>query len=193
MSQALTRGYALRALVREGRRISERPSAVQVIAGSPLWRGDVAATVERADAVVCLLGAREPYRDVFCAEATTLIVEEMRRSGVARLLCVTGAMIGEDGAHRGFALERLARAARSRMPQVMADRARQEEIVRSSGLDWTVVKPPRLIDGSRTRGFRASPDLVVGILSMVRRSDLAAFLLDEIVAPRFVRETVVVG
>ncbi len=193
VAQALTRGYAVRALVREGRSLAERRGAVQVIVGSPLWADDVAATVERADAVVVLLGAREPSRDVFCAQATERIVEAMQEHGVGRLLCVTGAMVGEASGHRSFALERMARAARKRMPDVMADRARQEEVVRASGLEWTLVKPPRLADGARTRSFRAATDLVVGVLSSVRRSDLAAFLLDEIVAPRFVAQAVVVG
>ncbi len=37
---------------------------------------------------------------------------------------------------------------------IVVDSAGMEEIVQNSGLDWTIVRPPRLTDGPRTGKYR---------------------------------------
>jgi hypothetical protein len=65
--------------------------------------------------------------------------------------------------------------------------------VRSSQLQWTIVRPPRLKDGDGPRGYRARADArPKGALSM-GRSDLAAFLLDEAEQARFAHTIVGLG
>ncbi|GKS63283.1 hypothetical protein YTPLAS72_05870 [Nitrospira sp.] len=77
-------------------------------------------------------------------------------------------------------------------PQATGDREEQERLVESSGLDWTIVKPPRLTN-SATRGrVQASASLRVGLLSKISRADLAAFIFDEIEAGHFVRQRIFV-
>jgi putative NADH-flavin reductase len=146
-----------------------------------------------ADAVCCLFGPRPPGNDAFCAEATRTIVEAMRRQGVRRLICQTGAMIGAYPQNRSRALQWMALAFERRRPAVAADRSEQEKVVRESGLDWTLVKPARLTDGPRTRRTRIGPDLRVGLLSKISRSNLAAVILEEIGTPAFARQAVFVA
>ncbi len=146
-----------------------------------------------AAAVCCVFGQRPPYRDVFCEAATRTIVGAMRAAGCDRLVCQTGAMIGSgQGLRRSRPMEWMARSFERRHPAIAHDRAAQERIVLESGLRWTIVKPPRLT-GGRARGrVRAAPDLPVGLLSSIRRADLAAFLLHETETCAFLRRRVVV-
>ena len=62
----------------------------------------------------------------------------------------------------------------------------------TSGLDWTIVKPPRLTNSSQQERDVAGPNLPVGLLSSVSRAALATFMLDEVVHPRFMNQRVVV-
>jgi putative NADH-flavin reductase len=61
----------------------------------------------------------------------------------------------------------------------VADSREMEGLITGSDIDWTIVRPPRLLDGPERRGYRvkvgAQPD---GPWAM-QRSDLAAYLLDE--------------
>ncbi|MDF2977573.1 MAG: hypothetical protein K0S40_2301, partial [Actinomycetospora sp.] len=57
------------------------------------------------------------------------------------------------------------------------DMARMEEIVRESGLDWTIVRPPRLVDGARTDRYRRTLDRHVHAGHQVSRADVAAEVL----------------
>jgi len=68
----------------------------------------------------------------------------------------------------------------------------QEQLVRESGLEWTLVKPPRLTDGRARGRVVAGIDLQIGLSSSIRRADLAAFLVGECLEPRFAKQAVYV-
>jgi putative NADH-flavin reductase len=192
-------GHALTAAARARRwpvqglcRISSiAPTGTVVIHGEFHEPERVRQVVEGADAVCCVVGAHAPHRDAFCAAATRAIVAAMETAGCRRLLCVTGAMIG-DVPTRSRPMAWMRTWFARRRPAVARDREEQEAVVAESALDWTVVKPPRLTEAAPAGRIAAGPDLAVGLRSSISRADLATFLLDEIAHPRFVRQRVIV-
>jgi putative NADH-flavin reductase len=115
----------------------------------------------------------------------------MTATGRRRLLCVTGAMVGAAPS-RSRALSLTAALYRWWRPPMARDREGQEEAVAASALDWTLVKPPRLTDGDPTGRVVAGPDVRVGLLSSISRADLAAFMLDAVLDPAYVRRRLIV-
>jgi putative NADH-flavin reductase len=185
---ARARGWSVRGF---GRISSEAPVGTIMIHGG---FGDVERlreVVRGADAVCCLLGPRPPYTDAFCAAATGAIIAAMTAADRRRLLCVTGAMVG-DVPSRSPPMTWVAALLRWRRPAMVRDRAEQEAVVAGSALDWTLIKPPRLTDARPTGRIAAGPDVPVGLLSSISRADLAAFTLDAISDPTLVRERVIV-
>ncbi len=181
--------WRIRGFVRPG---SEFPG-VELVTGTFSDAQQMADAVAGATAVCCVFGQRPPYGGVFCEAATQAIVAAMRAVGCDRMVCQTGAMIGSgQGLRRSRSLEWVARTFERRHPAIARDRVGQERMVMESGLRWTVVKPPRLTDGRARGRVRAGPDLSVGLLSSIRRADLAAFLLEEAEDCRFLRSRVVV-
>jgi uncharacterized protein YbjT (DUF2867 family) len=190
---ALDHGWTVRAFVRTQAGASlPLPPGLDVVHGNPEREEDVLRAVRGSDAVCCAFGPRPGDPRPFCAAFTRRIVDAMRACGARRLVVVTGAMIGELPPNVGPALRALAALARRRMPEVMADRAAQEAVVMGSGLDWTLVKPPRLTDGPATEGVHADPALPVGLMSRLGRQDLAHFLFRSATQHRFVRQRVYV-
>jgi hypothetical protein len=117
----------------------------------------------------------------------------MRAAGVRRLVCLTGAMVGELPRNVSLPMRVLAGLYRRRVPHPAADAAVQERLVMESGLDWLIAKPPRLTDGPATGCVRADPALRVGLLSRVSRRNLAAFLLDEMTLAHHARQRLYVA
>lgn len=193
IASAIELGWAVHALVRSAGTPVAITGRLELQKGDLPCLEDVTPVVMGADVVCCLFGPRPRSSDVVCAEATRTIVEAMKRLGVRRLICKTGAMIGAYPENRSVALEWMAASFERRRPALASDRIEQERVVRESGLDWTLVKPPRLTDGRRTRRVRIGPDLRVGLLSTISRSDLAAIILEEIGSPSFVRQAVFVA
>jgi hypothetical protein len=62
-----------------------------------------------------------------------------------------------------------------------------------SDLDWIVVRPMILINGSWTNDYRAEVDLKPGCRPYISRADVADFLLKQLSDGTFVHETPAIG
>ncbi len=186
------RGWSARVLVRNSAVLMEESAKLTVHYGTLDDAQAIRAVVATADAVCCVFGPRPPFTNVFCAHATELIVDAMCKEGVRRLICQTGAMVGERLKNRTVWFEQMARLFEYYHPEAAQDRRRQESVVRACKMDWTIIKPPRLTEGGRTGRARIGKDLMVGLLSKISRSDLAEVIADEIAHPRHLREAIFV-
>jgi uncharacterized protein YbjT (DUF2867 family) len=117
-----------------------------------------------------------------CARAT---VEAMTASGVSRLAIVSAAVLfPEKGLYFAFFRWLLRHHAR--------DLCAMEDIVRTSGVAWTIARPPRLTN-SPDGSFRALRDaLPPGSRAMSFRS-VAAFMLEAVERRSHVTEVVGLG
>ncbi|NUR87128.1 MAG: NAD(P)H-binding protein, partial [Nonomuraea sp.] len=73
-----------------------------------------------------------------------------------------------------------------------ADFARTDEAVRASGLDWTIMRPPRLTDGAR-RAYRTAVDRNVRGGVTIARADLADAVLAALADPATIGHSVSLG
>ncbi len=169
------------------------PSGLVVVRGFPDYLPDIVTAVRGVDGVCCVYGPHARNPEAFCAALTQRIVEAMRAEGVRRLVCLTGAMIGALPGNISPAVRAMTRLLRWRAPDLARDRAQQEAIVMASGLDWTVVKPPRLTEGGRTGVVHADPALPIGMPSSLSRVDLAEFIFRAATHRRFVGQKVYVS
>jgi putative NADH-flavin reductase len=189
--QALERGIDVTAFVRSEAAKEKLPSGVTVMVGNLLDHADVECALSGRDAVIISIGPHPSSLDVFCAEATRTIIEAMKAQGVHRLICQTGAMIG-DYPHLSWFMRSMRDSYQKQQPDMAQDRAEQEQLVATSGLDWTLVKPPRLTNGKGSVHIRSGEALKVGAMSSVSRSDLSRFLLEQVDSQEFVGKRVVV-
>jgi putative NADH-flavin reductase len=177
VAEALSRGWAVRALVRPSTTWVV-PRGVTAVPGSLDDAQAIESVMRGATAAVVVFGPRPPFRDVFCAEATAAVLEAMARMGVQRVACQTGAMTAPDRAHVGLGLRALAWAFRRQRPEVAADRVAQEQLVRQSSTRWTLLKPPRLVARPPTGRYLAGPAVRVGLRSSLRLAHLGSLIAD---------------
>ncbi len=149
-------------------------------------------TIHGVGGVIIVFGPRPPYTDVFCADLTQRIVSVMKTENIKHLICQTGAMIGDYPNNRSLLFKIFSGRFKKSNPQGYLDRVRQEEIVKKSSLEWTIVKPPRLTDAIGNKKVRAGENIKVGFLSSISRKSLARFIIDELVHPKNKRKTIFV-
>ena len=68
----------------------------------------------------------------------------------------------------------------------------QYRLFRETGLDWTLVRPPRLANGPRTGHFRVGAHRLEG-RPIVSRADLADFMLRELQEGKHIGQAVFIG
>jgi len=188
---ASLKGWKVRGFVRPTSVVTIGINNCRIVRGSFDDLDRMIETIADSAAACCLIGPRPPYRDVFCAAATAAIITAMKRTGCCRLICQTGAMIG-PAPNQSHPMEWTAQAFAKWHPDIAHDREEQERLIESCGLDWTIIKPPRLKDSAPGGRVEAGPYLRVGLLSRISRADLAAFILDEIEGARFVNQRIFV-
>jgi uncharacterized protein YbjT (DUF2867 family) len=183
LEQALARGHRVRALVRDPTKLAAR-EGLSVVTGDVLDQEAVHRCVDGADAVICILGSRhgsEPIED----RGTERILTAMRALDVRRLIAVTSMGVGDS-------IDQVAPVFRAIMRltlrRIMQAKERQEQAIKSSGLDWTIVRPGGLTDGPRTGAYRSGLDKSIKA-SRVSRADVADFILQELDAARYIGQT----
>ncbi len=74
-----------------------------------------------------------------------------------------------------------------------ADLALMEDVVRDSGLEWTVVRPPRLTDKPLTGTYRTAYGQNVRRGLLVSRADVAHLMLRVLGQPETIKQAVAVA
>lgn len=188
VKDALARGFEVRALVRSRERAGGLEGA-EIVVGDARNEAALREALAGTDAVVSALGTPvSPFREVtVLSSATKALVAAMKAAGVSRLVCITGIGAGDSAGHGGFVFDRLILPALLR--KVYADKNRQEAIVRSSGLEWVLVRPAVLNDRAPRRDIRALTDLSGFHGGTIARADVASFVLDQVNADTWLRRS----
>jgi len=175
IGQALERGHHVTAFVRSPEKLGSPRDGLTVLQGDPRSVDELRAALPDQDAVLSALGPPGPAPTTIVGDAARSTVTAMKAAGVRRLLVVGVAVLFE---HQGLLSAFLRRTL---LRNVAKDSADMERIVMASGLDWTIVRPPRLTNGRLTRHYGVADDrLPRGARLTVSRADVAHFLLEEL-------------
>lgn len=166
IEELLRRGHDVVAFARRPGDIPER-EGLQTVRGDALVRADVDRGLAGCDAVVVALGISENPLLVRLrrrasrtavdvrSQGTANVVAAMREAGIARLVVQSTYGAAETRARLSPVWKAI--FALVLKPQI-EDTERQEDIVRASGLDWTLIRPVSLIEGDRDRHVLRSTD-----------------------------------
>lgn len=194
LGEGLRRGHEMVAVARSPERVGVE--GARVVRGDVLRPEDWAGELEGVDAVVSALGVSPKVHGTTVYSAgTQAIAETMDRAGVRRLEVLSAAPSLPRKQWQDYG----ALAARVVFPLLhrafgaaYADMHRMEEFLDSCPLDWTVFRPPRLVDGPAWGHVTLHVDepRPVGPSARLTRADLAAALLDGLTAPELIRRHV---
>jgi putative NADH-flavin reductase len=189
---ALAAGHRVRALARGAASIPIDEARLEKVPADALDRAAVSASLKGTDAVIETLGAPKDLAATLWgtrvfSDATRILVDAMREEGIRRLVAVTGIGAGDSRGHGGLLYDAIAFPLM--LKRVYDDKDVQEQMIRASGLDWTIVRPGLLRSGTATGRTRALTDSKDWRAGSVTRADVAAFLVREAFERRFVGQT----
>ncbi|WP_371786207.1 NAD(P)-dependent oxidoreductase [Streptosporangium subroseum] len=193
LDQALAAGHHVTAVVRDPARLpqADHPRLEPIVADA-MDADAIISSVTGRDAVVSALGPRPGGGGSVCADGARAIITAMRAAGTRRLIVVTasGHIVDEgDGPAGRLVVKPLLRRF---LREGFADFARTDEAVSSSGLDWTIMRPPRLTNGAR-RSYRTEFDRNVRGGITISRADLAHAILAALADPAAIGHSVSLG
>ena len=171
ISQGISRGHRLTAVVRKPQALNPHAN-LQIVLGNPSRIQDLAKVLPGQDAVISCLGQKSRADAGLLQHAAAAMLDAMARTGVRRYLLVSQGLLFPSR-------NPIVAILRIILARHIADSRAMERLVRASATDWTIVRPPRLLDGESPRGYRTTVGVQPAGAWAMQRADLATFLLDE--------------
>jgi len=171
VEQALARGHHVTAFVRSPESITLKNERLTVIKGNAMDENELFNAMQNHEAVLSALGPRKPFKPSSLLHDSALATTRaMNRSGVKRLVVLSAAAHFPGIPNRIVSLI---------LRDHMRDSRAMEEIVQTSGLDWTIARPPRLTEEDDTT-YRSREGAAPKMGFSLSRKAVAAFMLDAI-------------
>lgn len=178
-AEALSRGHSVTAFARHPERLQIDDSRLTRVSGSFHDLAQVRTAVPGHDAVIVTASATKlshfKENPNYFSLGTGHVLSAMKDHGMKRLVILSALGTAESsvllGAVVGFVVTKLL----LKIP--FADHARQEQMVRESGLSWVIARPGRLTAGTADKRYEKRP-APAQVPSSISRADVAHFLID---------------
>ncbi len=138
-----------------------------------------AEAVRQADAVLSCLASSN--KEAVCSQATSAV---LAADPTVRFVTVAGAGVDRPTDAKGFSDKAIGVIMRVFVGSMLADRQREVDMLADSEARWTVLRPPRLVDGKATGHWQFTFDRPAA--SWIDRKDLAAAMLEMLDDPAMV-------
>lgn len=183
--ELLRRDHDISVLVRDASKLSDLAQQVEIYTGDSRNRADLDRLVADADAVVSTLGPTAKEGSLHTDTARALVAA-MDAAVVRRFVGVSGAGIDVPGDEKSLSAKLISKIIQTVGGEVVKDKPAEYAVYAASDLDWTLVRPPRLVEGKPTgrlehHAHRSTKS------TKITRADLATFLADEIEQDRYPR------
>jgi len=188
VDQALAAGHRVTALVRTPASLPLAHDRLRIVPGDVRDPATVAGVIAGQDVVLSALGPNQHGTVSLCGDAMAAILPAMAAHGVRRLIALSA--YGAADSHDRNLYNRMLWLMQK---EKMVDKEHMEARIRQSDVDWTIVRPAALSNGSHTGHYRLGTDLRITITSRISRADLADGMLWQIADATYVRQAPVIA
>jgi putative NADH-flavin reductase len=190
---ALAQGHQVTGSTRDASRVTADREGLRWVEADSTDRASLESALADQEAVLCAIGPTSPtelFGTTLMQRTAPALIGAMQARRVKRLVMLSALGAGEsfDVAPPvvRFTFRTLLRA-------VGKDKARAEQEIEASDLDYTFVYPPSLTNGEATNAYRHGAALRLRGVPKISRADVAEFMLAETVAPAYARSGVLIG
>jgi putative NADH-flavin reductase len=191
VQQALAQGHTVTAFARRPESILAAPSpGLTVVQGDVHDAAAVSAVIAGHDAVLSGLGARNLGKSDVLEVGVRNILAGMAAHGVRRIIVLGASGIREDAVqHQGAGTRLFLKLISATvLKEPFRSQREQERQLEASPMDYTVVRPPRLLNGPFTGQYRVQEDGLPPGGVTINRADVADFMLRQLTNAAWLRK-----
>lgn len=177
---ALKKGFEVKALARNPKSISQNSPQLEVNKGDVLNIDDVMQVIEGTDIVVSLFGHVKGSPEWLQTDGTKNIVIAMKEKNVKRIISLSGGGLPFPEKDKPKFVDILIKTImKIVVPKILNDAIKHHEVLKSSGLNWIIVRAPRLTNEPKTGTYRVGW-VGVNASTKISRADLAEFIISQV-------------
>lgn len=188
LAEALQQGHEVTILVRDASKVHFKHKNLTIVEGNVLDPQIVASVLQHQEAVIQCLGVGgkgDGKPTTFISDATRVIVDEMGKQNIKRLIAMSNVGAGNSIAFQPWFFNKIILPYFMKWLKVIIDdKNRMEPIIMNSNLDWTIVRCPNIVDKPAKGTCNATLD-GKGLKLSVTLSDLSKFIVENLKQVQF--------
>jgi putative NADH-flavin reductase len=181
LAEAIKQGHEVTILVRDASKIQY--NNVKIVEGNVLEPEVVASVLHHQEAVIQCLGVGgkgNGKSTTFISDATKVIVDEMEKLNIKRLIAMSNVGAGNSVAFQPWFFTKIILPYFMKwLKVIIEDKNRMEPIIMNSNLDWTIVRCPNILEKLAKGTCNATLDGKDLKLS-ITLPDLSKFIVDQL-------------
>lgn len=182
VTKLLNKGKSVVVLTRQEK---QSPSNLDFVVGSVLDENLVEKILNPNDKIIIVLGANNSDLDIM-SKGTANILFAMNKKGVKRVICLSTHGAGESWDYLPDNFKEII-LADDFFSASFKDHTIQEEYVKQSRTDWTIVRPTQIVSGG-DNGIFTINQLNENSQFQITNSDVAQFIVTELEEDKYIRE-----
>lgn len=200
LSEALGRGHQVTVLVSHKGTLKIKSESIKVFEGTPLNKFTLSDAMHGCDAILSTLNISRvsdfPWSKLrtskdFLSVSMKHIIDAATENDVKRIVVTTAWGVAETQKDIPFWFRWLIK--NSNIRHAYYDHDRQEQILKSSDMDWTIVRPVGLTDSATIRDVKVSLNNQPWPSFTISRHNVALFMLDALEKNLYIRECPVIS
>ena len=191
LKEALSQQHQVTVLVRNKSSILVQDKNLKIVEGNVMDKHTVAEVLKNSDAVIQCLGVGGKGNGkltTFISVATKIIVEEMEKQEIKRLIAMSNVGAGNSVSFQPWIFTKIILPYFMKWLKVLIDdKNRMEPIIMNSELDWTIVRCPNIVDKTPKRNVLATLD-GKGLKLAVTLGDMAEFIVQQLIDASYFKQ-----
>ena len=184
VKKALAENFEVSAFARNPFKLEMENENLNLIEGDVLNYSDVEKAIANADAVYFAVGAGS--KGTVRAEGTRNVIRAMKKSGVKRLISLSSLGVGDSRENLNFFWKYIMFGLLLR--RAYKDHKLQEDLIKQSDLDWTIVRPAAFTDADFTGNYKHGKLKNSDQLNLkISRADVADFMVKQFSNKQYLR------
>jgi len=180
ITQAIEAGHEVTVIARNPKAFDIHGERLEIFQGDVLDLASFSKRIVGQDAILSALGVNHRKPTTVYSDGTGNIVKAMHEAGVHRLICLSSAGLEIPDDMPWVVRQTIKLVIQPMFKYAYEDMARMEEDLWKSGLNWTVVRPPRLTNGQKTGVYRTAVNNHLPKAQGITRADLADYMIKSV-------------
>ena len=183
LAEAIKQGHEVTVLVRDSSKVKINHNNLRIVEGNVLDSQKVAFVIQNQEAVIQCLGVGgkgDGKPTTFISDATKIIVDEMQKQNIKRLIALSNVGAGNSIAFQPWFFTKIILTYFMKWLKVIIDdKNRMEPIIMNSNLNWTIVRCPNIVDKPAKGKYNATLD-GKGLQLSITLDDLSKFMVGQL-------------
>jgi putative NADH-flavin reductase len=192
LKEALAKDYQVTILVRNAKAVNIQHKNLTIVEGNVLDNREVNEVLQNQDAVIQCLGVNgkgDGKPTTFVSDANKIIMDEMSKSNVKRLIAMSIAGSGNSINFVPWIVKKIALPYFMKWLQVLIDdKNRMEPMIMKSNLDWTIVRCAGILD-KPAKGKVNDTLIGKGLKLSITLTDMAKFMVTQLEEKKYIKQT----